>query len=320
MKLFRSLFLVLISLTSFLNAAESAKEADPQAPAPEAVPLKETTPAEAKAIKAFQAQMTEIKAEFSKLRQASMENEARSMKLSTQLSPKLAKVQTDGLPKDLADAFSNFKLYIQNDADMLKGIPEDEAKVMDWVAKKFEDEKFIAARERNSERQYEADSLLRTVGAPYGLTKEIDLYDSAELADDRPQDRWVVILGAYKNFPEAKTDALAAAKATKVPFSMNGMVFDKKGLHLPADSEDQAYAGEYLLRRFNETNIKDQVVPNHISVEKSEAYEGFEPGYYIVVGNIAETAEAAEKQLEKFKAVAKSTYVKKTKIYLGCLH
>lgn len=314
MKMFRLLFLSLICMTPLLRSAEPAKVVDSTAP------LKETTPAEAKAINAFQVQMTEIKTEFSKLRQASMENEARSAKLSTQLSVMLAKVQTDGLPKDLAEAFSKFKSCTQEDADLVKGIPEDEAKVMDWMAKKFEDEKFTAAKERCSERHFEADSLLRAVGAPYGLTAEIDLYDAAQLADDRPQDRWVVILGAYKNFPEAKTDALAAAKASKIPFSMNGMVFDKKGLHLPADSEDQAYAGEYLLRRFNETNIKDEAVPNHISVEKSDAYEGFAPGYYIVVGNIAETAEAAEKQLERFKAVAKSAYVKKTKIYLGCLH
>lgn len=317
MNFFRILLLALVSLNPFLPAAEPSKEAE--APAPEAPPLKETTPAEAKAIKVFQTQMAEVKTSFTKFREASMENEARAHQLPRRLMELLSKVKPEGLPADLAEAFANLKTYIQQDVDLLKGMPEDEAKAMEWTATKFGDPKFTAAKESNSERQFEADVKFREVGAQYGLTTEIDLYDAAG-PSELPQDRWVVILGAYKNFPEAKTDALAAAKATKVPFSMNGMVFDKKGLHLPEDSEDVAFAGEYLLRRFNATTIKDEEVLNHISVEKSEAYEGFEPGYYIVVGNIAETAEAAEKQLEKFKVVAKTAYVKKTKIFLGCMH
>jgi hypothetical protein len=132
--------------------------------------------------------------------------------------------------------------------------------------------------------------------------------------------RWVVILGAYKNFPEAKEDAQKFAQASKVPFTMNGMIFDKKGLRYPDNFDDPLWAGEYLARRGNAGWSGKQELEQHISVEKSEGYEGFAKGLYIVVGFIAENSKDGLAQVERFKPHAPQTYVKKTRIYMGCLH
>lgn len=144
-----------------------------------------------------------------------------------------------------------------------------------------------------------------------------------EIADEvamQTKDRWVVILAAYKNFPEAKADGERIAKASKLQFSMRGMIYDKKGLRFPDKFDDPTWAGEYLMRRGNDWWIGDKNIGDHISIEKSSAYPGFAPHLYIVVGSIAATPQQAAKELERFKTFAPQAYVKKTKIYLGCIH
>jgi hypothetical protein len=134
------------------------------------------------------------------------------------------------------------------------------------------------------------------------------------------QARWVVILGVYKDFAEAKADALKFSKASKVPFSMRGNIFDKKGLHFPKDIDDPLYAGEYVSRSHNTYVDGKKELEEHLSVERSDGYQGFAKGYYIVVGTISETGKDGLAQAERFKAFSKDTYVKKTIIYLGCMH
>ena len=57
-----------------------------------------------------------------------------------------------------------------------------------------------------------------------------------------------------------------------------------------------------------------------ISVERSDAYPGLRPGYYIVVGGLYGTAKEANKALARFKLPAADAYAKKTRIYMGCMH
>lgn len=134
------------------------------------------------------------------------------------------------------------------------------------------------------------------------------------------ENRWVAILSAQESFADAKAEAQKFAKATGVPFSMEGRVFDKKkGLIYPTNFDDEVLAGQYVARRYNETHIKDKDVP-YLSVERSDGYEGFKPGYYIVVAGVYENAKAAEAQVKRFSSLAPTGYVKKAKIYMGCMH
>lgn len=144
--------------------------------------------------------------------------------------------------------------------------------------------------------------------------------DATPTVEEQTLPRWVVILGVYKDFAEAKANAQKIAKASGVPFSMNGNIFDKKGLRLPDDADDPTWAGQYLARRGNTAHEAGKDLEEHISIEKSAGYEGFAKGFYIVVGTIAETKEAGLAQEERFKAAAPGTYVKKTRIYMGCIH
>lgn len=143
---------------------------------------------------------------------------------------------------------------------------------------------------------------------------------TARVTDTEMQNRWIVVLGTYQDFPEAKRDAETYAQAGGIPFSMNGMIFDQKGLHLPDNDPDQVYAGDYLLRRFNTANVGDEVVMEHLSVEKSGAYTGFPSEKYIIVASIAESSKEGSRMLKRFKGIAPKAYVKKTRIFVGCMH
>ncbi len=137
---------------------------------------------------------------------------------------------------------------------------------------------------------------------------------------DFMENRWVTILSVYPSFKDAKADAEKIAAQSKVPFSMEGRVFDqKRGLIYPDNFDDEVFAGQYVSRRFNQTAIKDRET-EYLSVERSDAYEGFKPGYYIVVAGVYESAKEAQAQAKRFTKWAPTAYAKKTKIYLGCMH
>ena len=137
---------------------------------------------------------------------------------------------------------------------------------------------------------------------------------------DFMENRWVVILSAQESFSDAKAAAEKLAAKTKVPFSMEGRVFDKRaGLIYPKNLDDEVLAGQYVARRYNEAEIRGKSVP-YLSVERSDGYEGFKPGYYIVVAGVHESAKEAEAQVKRFSSLAPTGYAKKTKIYMGCMH
>jgi hypothetical protein len=98
------------------------------------------------------------------------------------------------------------------------------------------------------------------------------------------------------------------------------MVYDKqRGLIWPDNSNDEAWAGSYAPRRYdNECNISDP--KPCITVERSEAYEGFKPGLYIVVAGVLGRDEERSQRLNVARRIVPEAYVKQTTIYLGCMH
>ena len=136
------------------------------------------------------------------------------------------------------------------------------------------------------------------------------------------RDRLIVILGSFTEFKEAHAHALAISRSSRMPFSMQGMVYDKKrGLILPDNDPDTIYAGSYVLRRTNTTRVRGQGdETEYISIERSDAYPGLKPGCYLIVGGIYDDARGAAKALARFKPAVAGASVRKTRIYMGCMH
>ena len=139
---------------------------------------------------------------------------------------------------------------------------------------------------------------------------------------DFMENRYVVILSVYKSFPEAREDAEKIGKAAKLPFSMEGRVFDKKrGLIYPDNFDDEVFRGQYVARRYHQTVLKGSDRDReYLSVERSDGYDGFKKGYYIVVAGVHDNSAAATAQTKRFTAWAPTAYPKKTRIYMGCMH
>ena len=132
--------------------------------------------------------------------------------------------------------------------------------------------------------------------------------------------KFVLILGSFKSFHEAHKQALAISQASKVPFSLRGMIFDKRrGLILPDNDEDEIYAGSYVHRRYNTARLHAKET-EYISIERSDAYPTFAPKLYIVVGGIYNDSKASRSAVDRFKPIVPDVYAKKTKIYMGCIH
>jgi hypothetical protein len=139
--------------------------------------------------------------------------------------------------------------------------------------------------------------------------------------EDETMERFVVVLGNFEDFHAAHRRALALSHTSGMPFSMEGMVFDKaRGLIVPDDAPDEVYAGGYILRRENTRPLSDGgAFVEYLSIERSEAYDGPVGGYFIV-GGIYDDAASAQRALARFQPLAKAATVQRTRMYMGCMH
>jgi hypothetical protein len=130
-------------------------------------------------------------------------------------------------------------------------------------------------------------------------------------------ERSFLILASTKNIKEAFKLAQAAAKKTGFKFRDNLLQKDSvNGATFPVDTCKTAGFEWpcYVARgRYDDGS--------YISVEYSNAYSGFQKGYFIVV------AANGFKENEEFKQAVKTvkqyypkSYVKRTTVYLGCMH
>jgi hypothetical protein len=318
----KALFIVGLSLVMFAvglrgqdDQPEGGAENTEVQPAPEEEKIVLTAD-EQKAVDGYKAQMLEIKTWLLDYIDSAHENEARAYRTPVLVSEKLAGVKTEGLPAVITEPLAAYRKTVDEQALLLKDMPKDDAEAMEWMAKKLGDEKWAAEVDNLQAEQSERLSHLAYAAERCGAGKESDIFNITELSQF--MDRWVVILGAFKDFDAAKADAVRVAEATKTTFTLRGMIHDEKGLRMPDDFEDEIYAGQYVLRAGNMWFEGEKEFENHISVEDSSGYEGFEPGFFISVGFIAESAEEAEKKVEEFKKHSPGTYAKQTVIFMGC--
>lgn len=127
----------------------------------------------------------------------------------------------------------------------------------------------------------------------------------------------LLIVGSHGTYRAALAAAKAFSAASGIAYDSQGMTYDaKRGLILPDDSDDEIYAGQYMRRRYDSCSGNDTCV----SVERSEAYEGFRPGLYIVVAGVVGHGAEADERLKVARKIVPSAYIKQTTLYMGCIH
>jgi hypothetical protein len=124
----------------------------------------------------------------------------------------------------------------------------------------------------------------------------------------------MLILLSTKSYAAAKKLAAQATDKLLLKMDLRGLKPNKKnGLtYSQADCENEGGYPCYISRgRYEDGEF--------ISIEYSNAIEGFAKGYYIVVAACGDK-EITAPALVKAKKVYKNAYVKNTSVYMGCTH
>jgi hypothetical protein len=124
----------------------------------------------------------------------------------------------------------------------------------------------------------------------------------------------MLILLSTKSYAAAVKLAQQAKGKLALTMDLRGLKPNKKsGLtYSKSDCENEGGYPCYIARgRYPDGEF--------ISIEYSDAIEGFAKGYYIVVAACGDT-EITAPALAKAKKVYKDAYVKNTSVYMGCMH
>jgi len=137
--------------------------------------------------------------------------------------------------------------------------------------------------------------------------------------------KYFLLIQSTNDYKAALQTAGKAAKGLDVKLDLRGLVPDKNphiGLSLPVDtcikySEEEEGVQDsscYMARGRWDDGI-------YISIEYSDAYEGFSKGYYIVVvGSSDKRDPALIAALEKVRTIYSDAYIKASKVYMCCMH
>lgn len=127
----------------------------------------------------------------------------------------------------------------------------------------------------------------------------------------------IVILQSTRNYDEALRTARRLAQRSQQPLKLRELrPHPKTGLSAPKEECENNGFGYpcYVARGHSDDGT-------YLSIEHSSAYEGFRPGYYIVVGASYPSDNAAfKKALAAYRKYAADAYAKQSRIYVGCLH
>ena len=126
--------------------------------------------------------------------------------------------------------------------------------------------------------------------------------------------KYFVIVQSTKNYTAAKLTAEKVAKQLNQPLDLRQLKPNKKTGLTFADSVCENEGGYpcYIARgRFDDGNF--------VSIEWSNAINGFAKGYYVVIVGAGSKDETTI-VLKKVKKFFKDAYIKQAEVYIGCMH
>lgn len=162
------------------------------APAQDAAAPEKTEPAtprdEATALKEFKASMGGIKQWMQVQQKAAAQNPLAGLEMLKEMSGKVGKVSTDGLPEDLKKEFVAFQDLLRQMAGVFKDMPKDEDEKLTWLKKKGADPEFRTKMELIGKELTKTSSQLREAGKKHGIEAELDLESKGEGKEDSNED------------------------------------------------------------------------------------------------------------------------------------
>lgn len=141
--------------------------------------------------------------------------------------------------------------------------------------------------------------------------------DDPAVADDEPYvSAGILVASSHRSYAGALRAAQTFSRKAAIPYDSRGLILDEeRGLIWPDDSEDDIWAGQYAPRRYDEC-----VDGPCVTIERSDGYEGFKSGLYIVVAGITRSDVESASRLASARRHAPGAYVRQTVLYMGCMH
>ena len=128
---------------------------------------------------------------------------------------------------------------------------------------------------------------------------------------------YLIFAGASTNFHQLDSTAKLVAQKTGIKYE-NTLVYDsKRGMIVPDTSSDKMYAGSYFPRRYAEERISIEMAWYYSTGTEPDSAA---PKILCIVTGIYGEKKAASANLAKVKAVVPGAYMKKVKLYQGCMH
>lgn len=135
--------------------------------------------------------------------------------------------------------------------------------------------------------------------------------------DSQLQKKGFVIIAAGKNYESLKTMAQNASDKLGYKLNLRGLQANEQtGLSFEqTECENQGFEFPTYVPR---GRFDDGL---YVSIEHTDAYEGFTPDYYILVVASYEKGNVELKNsLEFVKQYYKTAYIKYADVYIGCMH
>ena len=139
----------------------------------------------------------------------------------------------------------------------------------------------------------------------------------AQETDEATVKKGYIIVSAGKNYEAIKKQAKTVADKLGYELNLRDLEYHKtEGLsfsQVVCQEENMEYPFYIARGRWDDGE--------YVSVEYTNAYEGFTPGYYIIMVSSHDKGAAELKTaLQHVKKSYKTAYIKYADVYMGCIH
>jgi hypothetical protein len=134
-----------------------------------------------------------------------------------------------------------------------------------------------------------------------------------EMLKQQSVEKEFLIVKTTKVYSDAKKFVIDFSKRSAITIDLRGVLY-REDLGLTSKKEECIESGFSYPCYIARGRYDDGV---YLSIEHSDAYEGFTKGYYVV---IAASGEVDSETIGTVKEFIPDSYVKKSSIYMGCIH
>ncbi len=143
------------------------------------------------------------------------------------------------------------------------------------------------------------------------------VYGQDDYMSEMMVEKEFIIIISTTDYGAALERAEDASQKLKLDLDLRGLEEDEQyGLSWPEEECQDEWGSDhcYIARgRWDDGS--------YVSIEYSDAFDGFTPGYYIViVGSGEPRSRELWKTLRKTKTYYRDAYSKRTDVYIGCMH